>query len=40
MEYKVIVSSYTSKKLEKKTSGWTEELKNLSAELNEYVEKG
>jgi len=40
MEYKVIASSYTSKKLQKKTSGWTEELKNLSAELNEYVEKG
>lgn len=39
MEYKVIASTYTSKKLQKQTSGWIEELKNLSRQLNEYAEE-
>lgn len=40
MEYKFIVSAYTSKKLQKWSGGWNEELKNLSRELNYYASKG
>lgn len=40
MEYLVFVSAYTNTKLQRKKSGWSEELKNLGRELNYYSKEG
>ncbi len=38
--YKVIVSGYGSKELQKSKSGWYEELTNLSKQLTSLAEEG